>query len=329
MCWAEGQRGDQRWVAVDNRFDCGPSLSRKLSGGAPFPPGAPGATDRAFRLLRAHGAHGRHRSLMAWSDNVGTVEISDEIRVQLTDGSSHVHRPSDDGWHIELHAGGAKSGIDLAGFVAKHVSADTRDVHDRGAASAAPIGLSSHASRPIVLHLGENHYRRSEQSWIDAGQRTADVGLLWNGRALRISIEVHGSDLTFAAATAVNAYDNESPDINGDGVQLYLSSSHGLSGWMLVPELESNRVRVRQLEGWVEPLSINATWARAEDGYRLDVEITDCIPTAIDALINEMPAGRERRRGQLVLSGAAGEFVYLRGDRHEATRLLPLRLTDG
>ena len=28
-------------------------------------------------------------------------------------------------------------------------------------------------------------------------------------------------------------------------------------------------------------------------------------------------------RGQLVLSGARGEFVYLRGDRHDAASLLP------
>jgi hypothetical protein len=36
-----------------------------------------------------------------------------------------------------------------------------------------------------------------------------------------------------------------------------------------------------------------------------------------------------RRRGQLVMSGAHGEFVYLRGDRHEADRLIPLRISDG
>lgn len=47
----------------------------------------------------------------------------------------------------------------------------------------------------------------------------------------------------------------------------------------------------------------------------------------LDVVINETTRERTRRRGQLVLSGANGEFVYLRGDRHDATRLLPLVLT--
>jgi hypothetical protein len=49
---------------------------------------------------------------------------------------------------------------------------------------------------------------------------------------------------------------------------------------------------------------------------------------AIDIIVNEKPRGRERRRGQLVMSGAAREFVYLRGDRHERSRLVPLQFPD-
>ena len=52
-------------------------------------------------------------------------------------------------------------------------------------------------------------------------------------------------------------------------------------------------------------------------GYRIDIEIDRLIPEALDLIVNEMPRGRERRRGQLVMSGGRGEFVYLRGDRHE------------
>ena len=48
----------------------------------------------------------------------------------------------------------------------------------------------------------------------------------------------------------------------------------------------------------------------------------------LDVLVNETTAGRVRRRGQLVLSGADGEFVYLRGDRHEPERLLRFSLAD-
>jgi hypothetical protein len=41
-----------------------------------------------------------------------------------------------------------------------------------------------------------------------------------------------------------------------------------------------------------------------------------------------MPPGRERRRGQLVLGGALGEFVYLRGDREGQDRLPVFTVAD-
>ncbi|HET9012705.1 MAG TPA: hypothetical protein VFN38_12860, partial [Gemmatimonadaceae bacterium] len=46
------------------------------------------------------------------------------------------------------------------------------------------------------------------------------------------------------------------------------------------------------------------------------------VPFALDVVVNETAPGRERRRGQLVLSGGAGDFVYLRGDRHSMDRAL-------
>jgi hypothetical protein len=51
-------------------------------------------------------------------------------------------------------------------------------------------------------------------------------------------------------------------------------------------------------------------------------------PLWLDVLVNDAVVGRKRRRGQLVLSGARGEFVYLRGDRHDGSRLLPFMLGD-
>ena len=43
----------------------------------------------------------------------------------------------------------------------------------------------------------------------------------------------------------------------------------------------------------------------------------------LDVLVNDAEPGRLRRRGQLVMSGADDEFVYLRGDRHDPSRLIP------
>ena len=44
------------------------------------------------------------------------VDFGDTIRVTLDDGSVHEHARRDDGWHVELIVGDARSSIDLAGF---------------------------------------------------------------------------------------------------------------------------------------------------------------------------------------------------------------------
>jgi hypothetical protein len=53
---------------------------------------------------------------------------------------------------------------------------------------------------------------------------------------------------------------------------------------------------------------------------------SDAPDVGVDVLVNEIGPGRARRRGQLVLSGALGEFVYLRADRHDRERLLRFTL---
>jgi hypothetical protein len=175
--------------------------------------------------------------------------------------------------------------------------------------------------------LGEAHYRRSEQSWREAGEPSAIVEISARADATRIVITVERSELTFAHVDAQNPYDNEHPDINGDGVQVYVRRGDQTGCWMLVPELDGNRVRVRAIEDSPARTPV-ASWERAGDGYRVEIELPGPRPEALDVLINEMPRSRERRRGQLVLSGAAGEFVFLRGDRHDPDRFLPLRYAD-
>jgi hypothetical protein len=99
---------------------------------------------------------------------------------------------------------------------------------------------------------------------------------------------------------------------------------------MLVPERNADVVRVRPIDGWLADQPIHARWRPAGDGYRMSIELpSPTPPLGVDLIVNEMPRGRERRRGQLVMSGAGDEFVYLRGDRHDADRLIPLRISDG
>jgi hypothetical protein len=74
---------------------------------------------------------------------------------------------------------------------------------------------------------------------------------------------------------------------------------------------------------------LDASWRRTPTGYevRLAVPLAALGPgpayaVAADVIVNDMAPGRERRRGQLVLSGGAGEFIYLLGDRQPPARYL-------
>jgi len=287
-------------------------------------PGAPGRGEAAFRLIRARGSQGAYTLVWSWADAVSHVDFGEVIRVTLADGSIHAHTATAEGRHIELQAGGARGSIDLAGRIDVSVHVSVSGPSE--APTTTPIELPSDG-RAVTIELGEPHYRRSEHRWTDAGAPTASVSLQWRAPTLTVSIEVPNSTRTFAPGGATNAYDNEHPDINGDGVQLYLQTRQGESAWMLVPDAASSAVRVRQLDDWSSPQPIRARWQPTSSGYELTVDLdTHAPPLAFDVVVNEMPPDRARRRGQLVLSGARGEFVYLRGDRHDRWRLVPLRI---
>jgi hypothetical protein len=306
-------------------------------------PGSPGHAEAFFRFVRTKGDHGVHRSVWSWTGDVAEVEIADNVMVTMNDGTMHTHSRTESGWHVELHAGSSRSSIDLGGLVADDTDVPVMTVASERATSARPVVLTV-GSRHLV-DLGEMNYRRSEESWSEAGQPSGSVAVIWTGSALRILITVHESDLTFVPAGAVNPHDNEPMDINGDGVQLYLRDNERRSGWLLAPELGGTSVRIRPIEGWLDQRPIGASWRRTQTGYSMDVEVPidaapavesargstgvrDAIDVALDVVINERPVGRERRRGQLVMSGAPNEFVYLRGDRHEPWRLVPFTLTN-
>ena len=133
----------------------------------------------------------------------------------------------------------------------------------------------------------------------------------------------------FVPVAAENPYDNDPAAIHGDGVQLYVVSLDHAAGWLLAPIPGSTRVAHRRADGWSDALPLDASWQRTRDGYDLVASVT--LPRGaktadVDVLVNENAPGRTRRRGQLVLSGAQGEFVYLRADRHERERLLRFAL---
>src|SRR5262249_31206814 len=145
------------------------------------------------------------------------------------DGTTQTHRRTTRGWAIES-SGPAGETIELSGRVAaaNHATTDRREFD--------PARLALRRAKPHTVLLGEAHYRRSEESWRDAGSPSASVTLEATGRSLNLTIVVPHSDRTFVHSNAVNRYDNEAPDVNGDGVQIHLRTPAADSAWMLVPE---------------------------------------------------------------------------------------------
>lgn len=298
-------------------------------------PGAPGKGDRPFLVLRSATAEGRSwtTAIWAWGDAVRRAYLTSEpleIVVELADGTRHVHHRTYWGWRTDVVSGESHRAIELAGWRPTTAKATT------GAQplDAAPV-LRLSAAAPLVFHLGGESYRRSEESWDEADRPTATVTLRRDDGSLEIVVEVRKrGPLTFVPAGAINPYDNESADINGDGVQLYVTGPQRSDGWLLVPEgdgIEQNQVRIREIADWgagsPHPRRLDASWQRNLDGYMLRAVLRllpgDRSPdgVGIGVVVNEKPNGRERRRGQLVLGGAHGGFVYLRGDREDAASL--------
>ena len=164
---------------------------------------------------------------------------------------------------------------------------------------------------------------------MEAGRPTATVAITRaSPESVVVDVHVHASERHFVPILTDNPLDNEPASINGDSIQLYAVASDRRTGLLLVPE--GNVVSARPVDGWVHDLEVHAHWRPTASGYHLVAELRvepDAAVLWLEVIVNEAVAGRERRRGQLVLSGAAGEFVYLRGDRSEPSRLLRFSLT--
>ena len=123
--------------------------------------------------------------------------------------------------------------------------------------------------------------------------------------------------------------DNEHPDVNATGLQLSLRDARGaLHRWLIRPGLDS-AARVRPLTRESVPRAIETVAGADHWIARIAVPLGalgDASPyfIALGVTINEIAPGRERRRGQLVLGGAEGEWVYLRGDRDDPSKLIPI-----
>ncbi len=202
--------------------------------------------------------------------------------------------------------------------------------------AVVPAGEADRATSPhplpFVRDLGEPEYRMSEHSWSAAGAPRARVSIDANERELEVHVEIRKSPLFFRDADASDpALDNESPDINSDGVQLHLWCEGWLEplAWLAIPERDFSHTRIRRISGSSDAPTLTAVARVTAHGYEIRFALPRaalCAELSIDVLVNEMSPGRQRRRGQLVLSGARGDRVYLRGDRQPLDRFLRVRL---
>ncbi|HEU4565658.1 MAG TPA: heparinase II/III family protein [Gemmatimonadaceae bacterium] len=295
-------------------------------------PGAPGRGDAPFVFARVRGRGGTLTTVWSWAGAVREVAGRDgAVIVRHADGTRHEHTRRGRSWHVELIAGEARSSIDLAGL-ATVVRRETPPPPIRSLVRATVPRLDGGASEPLRFELAEREYRRSELSWADAGCPSGVVTIGAEREMLRAAVRVRKSPLCFRAPDAPDpALDNEHPDIHSDGVQLYLQAPDwpAPAAWLAVPEQGSGRVRVRAVDGSRPGVPLEASWNPCPDGYemRFAIPLSALGPGperafALDLIVNDMAPGRERRRGQLVLSGGAGEFIYLQGDRQSSARFL-------
>lgn len=322
------------WVNVRGDELVEPSLWRAVA------PGPPRCAPRRVHWVQARARAGTITTLWSLRGSVASVhfaapETLGAIVVQRHDGTRVQHGPVEHDatrWQVTHADGNATRTLTLSGArsAPAHVNMRPRSA---SAPSASPV-----ISLPIVRELGAAHYRRSEQSWSEAGEPTATVAIGRDSDGLHLEVQARTGPLVVPAAGTTNDLDNERADINADGLQLYLGrrdESGWLAAWLLVPERESGRLRITPLVPHTPPDALTGRWQPTVHGWRCELAVSTRLLDALcddagvlrlDLLVNERPPERVRRRGQLLLSGSDGEFVYLRGDRHDPARALLLRV---
>ncbi|HEY6830230.1 MAG TPA: heparinase II/III family protein, partial [Gemmatimonadaceae bacterium] len=252
---ARARQGDQ-WLAVWAECSTTCEWWRTVA------PGPPGRDERAFRVLRARAPRGKHRIAWDWSGRIRDVSFGDEVRVSLNDGTEHGHLDALDHWQVSARRGDEHRVVELRGM--QRPRTPQTGLVEPARSPEPGFRILYHAPE-MTRDLARDAYRRSESAWEEAGFPRATVGLHYGADGLGLNIRVPGGERTFVPPDAVNRYDNEPPDINGDSVQLYLRFGDELCGWMLVPETDPT-VRVRPIDGWRCSRLVTAHWEPTSGG---------------------------------------------------------------
>jgi hypothetical protein len=190
-------------------------------------------------------------------------------------------------------------------------------------------------SEPLALDH-EDQYRRSEEPYAGPEEFSATAAVHWDEHGIYVGVEVRKPELRVRSAAAPPLrLDNEPDDIHADGVQVYLrpAADHAVYGFLVVPSAEDGSIRVHGVAGTAgDPSMVRGGWQPSDAGYclTLGIALPEWSPApeaqiGFDLVVNRIEEGRERRSGQLVWSGGGG-WVYLRGDRQDASALGVLEL---
>ena len=302
-------------------------------------PGPPGQAARRFLLVRAKDSEGQIISVWSWGADV-EVNMVDDTALQVgSDGGNAVHRFTGDVWRVE--SGSTETVLD--GRRPKHraVGLASRQSFVRNVlmiplvpSAGLTIGTLSSGASGLRFHLGERNYRRTEVPWVEAGAPQATVVIGATPDELLVEVSVLNRTPNFVEQRVENPLDNEHPDTNSDGVQLHVAFAaddgrRRYASWLLVPDADSPRLRVAGRDA-ADGIPLVATWRLTDDGWQLQTRIPRTAlgspddEIALDVIVNEKPHGRERRRGQLVMSANAPGWAYLRGDRQDIDQLIPM-----
>jgi hypothetical protein len=299
-----------------------------LTAVAPGPPDMHFADGEPLRfLLRRAAASGRWAQCYSLRSGSVTALASDgaTVTVQRRDGSSD-------------HFAFAPSGVQVhEADGATHTLAGLADEPPRpperrhGPRPVIPCPLLDavpapeewlHAVPPeAVASLGEHQYRRSERPYGAAGTFTARVAVFAVDSRVCFAADVTKESLALSDASVPDPrLDNEAADIHADGLQCYVDAE-AWAGYVAVPDPHSGQVRVRSVAATAgDAARCEGRWVRTRAGYAVVVTVDVVQPLCggdrlpVNLVVNEMYPERERRAGQLALSGGGG-WVYLRGDR--------------
>ncbi len=283
-----------------------------VQSGARPPAAGPGGTtedlDYAVTI-----ATGEELTLAACLDPFGVVKelecVEERFLVRRADGKLDVHQASDQGWLVEFEHGDP---VHLAAL---------REMPE-AARTAADTAAASPISPPLVLDRAEQ-FRRAEEPWGGPDSFSAVANLSVADDDLVVVVDVTAPEPCFRpAGSADPEWENENPDIHGDGVQVYVETAGGFFGWLIVPDDgDQSHLRVSPVKGTDAEAEMvtGGEWAPTPSGYRLRLAITLPEPpkddVGFDLYVNRSRRDRERRTGQLVWSGARETRLYLAGDR--------------